>query len=363
MTVVASPTLARMRGVRDDPTVSASAQVNRAVPKTRPVPASPVFSREPTDLEVFRARVFGEPLVPIGVKTTVKENKDLADALSLYLRGDLEDTTPLLDFLAEYPRSPWRASLLAGLGTIYRRTGRYSRALAAWEEAWRLSKDHSGLGHAVGDRAVGELAVLNARLGRSGPLEALLEEIEERDVRGAARERIAEARQSLWGMLHHPEDALRCGPLALERIAAHQHRVRQSGQNPLDLRATWSGPPGTTLRQLKDLANELGMNMQMARRAQGSAVLLPAVVHWETGLFAALLAEENGRCLVYDPSFAEETWLSRRVLDEEASGFFLVPEGPLPQGWRPAEPHEGERILYPAPSMATGTRRSPSPAP
>jgi hypothetical protein len=346
----------------DDPAPLARATVDRTAPKTGLVAAIAVFSREPTDQEISRARVFGEPLVPSVAATTVQENKDLGVALSLYLRrGDPEDTTPLIAFLAGHPRSAWRASLLASMGTVYRRTGRYSRALVAWEEAWQLSKGQSGLGHALADRVVGELAALSAGLGRCGRLEALLEEIEGRDVRGAAQERIAGARQSLWVMLHKPEDAFRCGPLALERIVAHRRPAQQPGRHPLDLRATGSTPLGTSLVHLRDLAAALGLGMQMARRAQGAAVLVPAVVHWETGPFAALLEERDGRYLVHDPSFAAETWLSRRVLDEEGSGYFLVREGPLPDGWRPVEPHEGERIWYPHPSAFTGTRRPPSP--
>jgi hypothetical protein len=43
--------------------------------------------------------------------------------------------------------------------------------------------------------------------------------------------------------------------------------------------------------------------------------------------------------------------MSPRTLDEEASGYFLVPEGPLPQGWAPVDDAEGERIWYPMPSI------------
>src|SRR5688572_24964572 len=38
---------------------------NRTVPRVDPVPLSPVFSETPTDEEIFRARIFPEPLVPV----------------------------------------------------------------------------------------------------------------------------------------------------------------------------------------------------------------------------------------------------------------------------------------------------------
>ncbi len=336
--------------------------VNRKVPATQPVTSFPVFSTEPTDQEITRARVFGEPLVPVGGTTGTAENLSLANALGSYLRRqDPEDTTPLVEFLESHPGSSWRASLLTNVGSVYRRSGRLSKALAVWEQAWRLSREESDeRGRAVGDRAVSELAALNAGLGRCGRLEALVAEIDGRDVRGPSHERIAAARQGLWLMRNRPEDAFRCGPLALERILAHEHRG--PNRDTRLLQPAGSLPLGTSLPQLESLARALGLKMRMAKRMPGSVVIAPAVVHWSLGPFAAVLTEEKGRYLVQDPSFGEETWVTRKTLDEEASGYFLVPEGPLPEGWRAVERAEGESIWYPDPSVFKVTSRSyPSP--
>lgn len=43
---------------------AAGVRANRVIPKTTPPPALPVFSGNPTDDEIFRARLFSEPLVP-----------------------------------------------------------------------------------------------------------------------------------------------------------------------------------------------------------------------------------------------------------------------------------------------------------
>src|SRR5437660_634854 len=59
--------------------------VNRTVPSVQAPPASPAFSEAATDEEIFRARVFAEPLVPIG-KTAPSENKALALALRAFLQ-------------------------------------------------------------------------------------------------------------------------------------------------------------------------------------------------------------------------------------------------------------------------------------
>jgi hypothetical protein len=61
---------------------------------------------------------------------------------------------------------------------------------------------------------------------------------------------------------------------------------------------------------------------------------MPAVVNWKVGHYAALIAEENGLYHLQDPTFGNDTWTSRRALEAESSGYFLVPAGKLPKGWR-----------------------------
>ena len=88
-------------------------KVNRTVPKVTPVSAFPVFSEPPTDAEITRARVFEEPLVPMGGTATVDENRALSAALLAYLKkGVTEDLSQVEAFLDQYPNSAWRVSLL-----------------------------------------------------------------------------------------------------------------------------------------------------------------------------------------------------------------------------------------------------------
>src|SRR4029453_16695899 len=91
---------------------------------------------------------------------------------------------------------------------------------------------------------------------------------------------------------------------------------------------------GTSLSQVAAVASELGMKMQMARRtASGADYILPAVVHWNAGHFAALVRQEGDRFLIQDPTFGEDLWLTRKALDDETSGYYVIPQGPLPSGW------------------------------
>ena len=101
---------------------------------------------------------------------------------------------------------------------------------------------------------------------------------------------------------------------------------------------------GTSLNQVLRLSRELGMHYQMAYRTNGAALLLPAVVNWKVGHYAALLREENGQYLLQDPTFQNDTWATRRVLEAETSGYFLVPAGDLPPGWRAVFAYEGARV-------------------
>src|SRR6185503_14711872 len=45
-----------------------------------------------------------------------------------------------------------------------------------------------------------------------------------------------------------------------------------------------------------------------------------------------------------DPTFGNTVWATRAALEAETSGYFLIPPGPLPKGWRTVEAKEGETV-------------------
>ena len=80
-------------------------QPNRTVPATQPLKFSLSFSANPTPQEFFQARVFEEPLVPIGDEPTAAENADLAAALLGYARrSGPDDFSALTGFLENWGR-------------------------------------------------------------------------------------------------------------------------------------------------------------------------------------------------------------------------------------------------------------------
>ena len=99
------------------------------------------------------------------------------------------------------------------------------------------------------------------------------------------------------------------------------------------------------------------------------------------GHYAALLKQVGNQYLTQDPTFENETWHTMTALEAEASGYFLVPSGPLPTGWTPVAAAEAGTVFgkgntggpvpppkphdpkTPTPPSPVPTPPSPTPAP
>jgi hypothetical protein len=178
-------------------------------------------------------------------------------------------------------------------------------------------------------------------VGRKEALEEVLDEVEGRPLVGAAALRIVRARQAHWLMVHKPDEAYQGGAVAIDRILMSFHGGRRLDYRIPEARSSLRG---MSLAQLDELAEVVGLEMQVAKRDHGAEVLSPAVLHRKGNQFWALLREEGGRYLVQDPTFAGDLWVSREVLEYEASGSFLLPAGSLPSGWTPLGRGEGQDV-------------------
>ena len=319
--------------------------VNTTVPKVEAPPATLTFAAKPTPEEIFRARLFEEPMVPVGGTPSAAESAALAAAMLGYARrSGPDDFTSLTDFLKKHPNSPWRAALLVNLGLEAYRTAHYTLCLDHWAEAWRLARDAADApARALADRAAGELAGLFARLGRMTELGALLSAVEGRVFSGPAAEQISRARAGLWAMQNEPDVSFRCGPLALHRIQLLTDP--QHARTDLVHRSK-SPQTGFSLPQVAELSREMGMPYRMAFRAPSAALAVPSVIHWKVGHYAAIVRQEGGRYLIQDPTFRNDVWATAAALDAEASGYFLVPEAAtLAAGWRAVETKEGSTVF------------------
>lgn len=302
------------------------------------------ISNAPSEEDIREIQVFDEPLLACGTSPSAEQNQRLLQTLKRYqARAVPDDFSEVENYLRENSSSPWAPPLTFNLGCDYYRAGFYSKALEAWERAWSLFKEcNDPRAKPLADRSAGELARMYSRLGRVKELASLMASLESRPLVGPATECVAGARQSLWTMENDPGASFRCGPLALGQILAISDPKR--GVDPLILNAR-SSKNGFSLTEVFDLSQKLNMNCQMAFREPGSEVVIPALVHWKAGHFAALVKEENGRLLLKDPTFGNDTWMSKRALDDEASGYMLIPSRNPPTGWRPVSRQEGDRVF------------------
>jgi RHS repeat-associated protein len=293
--------------------------------------------------------LFAEPLAPVAA-TTARENRDLAQAVLAYRdaireSGANDAAEPLLAFLGAHPTSPWKPALQLNIGMIYRQTGHFSKALDIWQAGWTDAQTLSDRqGRALANAIVARLSQLEAYLGRKELLQPLLDSIQGRTVGGTAAQLITNSHTGLYDMVYHPDESFRCGPLALMRILKYVN----AQPSPLALRVLDQSPStdhGLSLSAVEQIAARAGMHYQAAFRSPGAAIIVPAVAHWTVGHYAAIVDRgRNGRYVVQDTTFGEDIRVSPATLDEESSGYFLVPQGPLPEGWRSVSAEEGAQV-------------------
>jgi hypothetical protein len=296
-------------------------------------------SNQPT---VISIRAFEEPLVAIGGDGTENEDQALVTALQTYQkRKSYEDVFPITSYLEANSQSPWKFSLLANLGIVYRKTGHFSKAIDAWEQAWTLGKNEKSVGgQALANRVVTDLMSLDSSLGRTERLASLIAETKNRIFYGSSSAELMYASQNLGDMKAKPGESFKCGPYALGSIREFTH-----AHGPKDglILAAQSSSKGFSLTQVRDLSDSLKMGYQMAKRTAGASFILPSVVHWKSGHYAAILKKDGDFYLTKDPTFGGEMSVTSQALEEESSGYYLIPKGPLPSGWQTVSDTEGDR--------------------
>ncbi len=311
-----------------------------ALPGT--LPAAEELRPQPAVSHPQGVRAVTELLQASGSPTD-DETAALDGALKQYRQRKVrDDFTALTDFLSSRPLSAWEESLRAQLGDEYYRTGHFSKALEVWETVWGATRQGSQGGLSLSaQHAAAELANLYARLGRMDQLRGLLKDLEGTQLMSMYRQKLKMAEDGLWAMDNRPDRAFRCGPLALDRIRSWGHPTNAAHPLIFGSRSTTNG---MCLVDVARLSRDLGMNYQVAFRSPGAKVIVPSVVHWKVGHYAAIVREARGLFLSQDPTFVNDTWVSGPTLDEEASGYFLVPPGELPLGWRTVPEQEAHRI-------------------
>jgi hypothetical protein len=348
--------LAMLAIERSEPAAQEPVQVNKTVPNVSPPPQYPELSPIPTDEELFRARVFGEPLIPEEGRQNDAENQALGQAIATYLYGgDSEALEPLEGVVTSFPQSRWRVAVQANVGSWYKKKGYFTRAQRNLTEAWRLGKDSKTEGvRRLAEFAAGELMLLHAQFGQVDPLEALTLEFAGRELSGGITEKLYVAQATVWGLRNDHGKAIPSGSVALERIRHQKHEKKEKEEK--DKNPSYKEKPfqrhnaldsfpadhdGASLGEMQDLADLTDLKLQMVKRENpGAEIRTPSLVHLKQGHFAALVEQRGERFRLDDPLLGGEVWLSREAFEEEISGYFLIDQGSVPSGWRTAEKGE-----------------------
>jgi RHS repeat-associated protein len=281
-----------------------------------------------------------EPLVTTKPTT---EDEDLALAQATEGRDGAEG--PLLAFLAAHPDSGWNAAIHTDLGLAYYRGGFFSKAIASYEAAWKEGREAADFrARALVDRALGELAKMHARVGHQAELSALIAEVGDRPIEGGAAELLTGAKEGSWTMSHNPGISYLCGPKALENVL---HVLGAAPEAIATVESARSSEHGFTLAELGALAGRAGLAHRLVHRAPGDPIPVPSVINWRVSHYAAIVGKtERGTYQIKDPTFGGDLEISETAIDEEGSGFYLVPLRAGPEGndarvaWRDATPDE-----------------------
>src|SRR5205085_1203506 len=106
-----------------------------------------------------------------------------------------------------------------------------------------------------------------------------------------------------------------------------------------------SSDPVAASRESAARSPESETNAALSRDAATKGdFIVPSVVHWKVGHYAAMVRQEGDKYLLEDPTFGNTVWATRQALEAETSGYFLIPSGDLPRGWRSVDAREGETV-------------------
>lgn len=328
-------------------------------------PASdlPPISDNPSDDEIGRARLFPQRIVPvkpaplsglarvIGAITGKKPaapangNPQLAAVLRKVQQSpDRHDHSALQEFVKANPQSRWAPALRFESARRQFAAGFFSQAVTEWDAIWEELKDRRDAGSvAVADEVLSCLLDATIGLSKADRLTALIGDEEARPGNGVIEAKITRAKQAVWLLKHKGAQNVMCGPVALYCILKSQNQPFLPIR--LDTITDDYIATGISLSQIQKYSDQYGMRLMMARKTPGASIPTPAIMHLATGHYSTLLTEADGKYLLIDRPMQFQGWVSPEALEAQASGCFLIPSGPLPQGWQPVSENEGNRIF------------------
>ena len=295
--------------------------------------------------QISHARLFAQPLVWVGTNPpSAEETYELYQAAGLDEAQAKHDVIRALEAFAQaHSDSAWAPSLEANLARYYRSQGRYSLALLSWEKAWQATKGSDDL-HArmVADYTVAEWTQQLSSLGRVDELSRLVAEVNGRQLCSPEfQKKFDQARMATTIMKHEPGLSYRCGTLALYHVA--QALKVESDYSPL-LKLD-SPTTGFSLARLMELSAQYQLGLVAVKRPAGDQLVVPSVVHWNESHYAAIVAKRDGAYEVIDPTFGHSQWLTAKTINENASGYFMVPTNLVPRDWQAVSSDDAKTVF------------------
>jgi RHS repeat-associated protein len=303
------------------------------------------LNSDPTDQELAAFRAFETPFYPTSGPEQENENHDLGEAIQKTLTEKTDARVDYLEnFVKAHPQSRWVLAAELNNGILLYKHGYFSRALRAFYTACVAGgkETTSYQAAALANRALAEAIRINCRVGRRDMAQTLLTQLQARHPSGLAARYAENAMKVIQLMDMEPGKSFFCGPFALQSILRYQHS--KLADSPI-IKEAQSTKDGYSLDKVWEMSESLGMDMQIAKRGPGAKVIVPAVVNWKLNHYAALVEEKNGLFHSIDPTFGNETWVSEKALDQEGSGYYLVPNGPLPTGWTTVSMDEASKVF------------------
>jgi RHS repeat-associated protein len=248
------------------------------------------------------------------------------------------------NLISSYPNSPWTPSLRANLASFYRQRAQFSLALAHWEAAWLVVRDQNTPGaKAVGDYVLGNWTELLAALGQADRLSQILVETRGRILDGGPWQvRYNSSVEALARMLGSPQTTYRCGIRALQAVG---DLLTTGASFDAHLRGESATDHGLSFADLQALAQKYGLQMVPVELPAGADPVVPSIVHFKLGHFAAILKQDGSRYWVDDPVFRTPRWFNAEVIKEESSGRYLIPAASLSSTFRILTPDEQSQTI------------------
>ena len=246
--------------------------------------------------------------------------------------SDGHDTASLDQFLTAHPDSRWSPALRNELARRQFAQGYFQRAIDQWETMWKSTRDATDAGSvAVADEVLSSLIEAALGLSDTRRLSRLVGEAEKRPGNNILDGKIERAKQSIWLLRHKGGQNVMCGPLALYAILQHQ----QKPFDPIRLDKVTDDyiATGLPITELAKHADHFDLGLRIARRTTATDILVPAVLHARGGHYSSIVDRDGDRYFLVDRAMQFSGWVPREAIDEQASGYFLVPAAALGAGF------------------------------